>query len=182
MKAQTFHKKSWEDLHRDCLALASRVKGASFDRIVSISQGGMVPARILADALSCRVSHITMRSYEDLQQVKQPVIEEHMVADVAGQTVLLVDEIADTGRTFEVAIAHLRQKGVQKILTAAPYIKSHSRFIPDFWVNKVEGWIIFPYELRETFEAFVKMWGTPEKARAKMREVGFAAWEIEALL
>lgn len=49
--------------------------------------------------------------------------------------------------------------------------------MPDFWKEKIDAWIIFPYEIKETKEAFSKLYAKQE-ALNKLRELGFNDWEI----
>jgi len=43
----------------------------------------------------------------------------------------------------------------------------------------LDKWIVFPYDIRETKEAFIKQFGSEKKAIKKMKELGFEEWELE---
>lgn len=177
----TFHKISWEQLAKDCLISARKITDAriKIDKIVAISRGGLVPARILSDSLSVPISHITISSYSNLKQEKEPFIDEAPAKTFTGETVLIVDEVCDTGKTFERALSYFQNFSLKKIYTLAPYTKSHRTHTPDFSSVNIDSWIVFPYDIRETTEAFSKMYKDPSVVRQKLLEVGFNEWELD---
>lgn len=152
------------------------------DKIVAISRGGLVAARIFSDLLNIPVSQITISSYENLKQEKEPVIEEVPSRSFQKETILLVDEISETGKTFDRAIGYFKHLPVKKIYTLAPYVKSKTPRMPDFWLEKIDAWIIFPYEIRETYASFLKIFNDKEKTRRKMLNVGFEEWEVDGII
>lgn len=174
-----FHKVSWEQFERDCIKLAGMLKGKKIDKIVAISRGGLVAARILSDLLSVPISHITISSYQNLRQEKEPFIDETPSKTFSHEAILLVDEICDTGKTFERALSYFRNFTVKKIYSLAPYTKSHASYEPDFFVHMIDAWIIFPYEIAETKKAFMNLYKDPDLVQKKMLEVGFHEWELE---
>ncbi len=184
MPTLTFHKLSWNQFQRDCVNLyKEKVKGTQIDIIISITRGGNIVSRIYSDLLGViPISNITMSSYKDLKKLAKPIITEEPNRDFAGKTIMIVDEVSDTGATFEIAVPYFKKKKAKKIYTLSPYIKPHSTFIPDFWLKKIDAWIVFPYDIRETLEGFEKMFGTKERAQEKMLELGFKEWEIEGVL
>ncbi|HEX8965512.1 MAG TPA: phosphoribosyltransferase family protein [Patescibacteria group bacterium] len=171
-----FTKISWEQLEKDTFSLAEKINGTPVDEIISISRGGMVVSRILSDVLQLPISHIAIESYADLQQNKEPVVTQVSSKEFKQETILLVDELADSGKTFLRALSYLKELPIKKVYTAAPYYKSHTVYIPDFFVKKLDSWIILPYEIRETKKAFIKEFGL-EQAEEKMKDLGFTTWE-----
>lgn len=176
-----FYKVSWEEYEKCCLQLADKLKGMRIDKIVAISRGGLVVARILSDLLNNPISHITIEAYQSLKQKKYVTITEVPSTNFNNQSILIVDEIADSGRTFRRALSYFKNFRVKKIMTLALYVKLRANPFPDFWSKKIDAWVIFPYEVRETYEAFLKLFKSKEKARDKLLEVGFKKWEIEQL-
>lgn len=174
-----FHKLSWNQYEKCCLNLAKKLVGVKIDKIVAISRGGLVAARILSDLLSIPISHITIESYKRLKQKKYAAITEVPSTNFNNMRILIVDEIADSGKTFKRALSYFKNFHLKKIYTLALIIKSHTKPLPNFWARKIDAWVIFPYEVRETYNAFVKLFRSKEKAREKMLEVGFKRWEIE---
>lgn len=176
-----FHKISWQQYEEDCLKLAGKLKKKKINKIVAISRGGLVVARILSDLLSIPISQITIESYQRLKQKRHVTITEVPSTNFSGMSILIVDEIADSGRTFKRALSYFKNFQVKKIYTLALIIKSHTKPLPDFWSKKIDAWIIFPYEIRETYQAFVRLFKSKGKAREKMKEVGFGEWELRLI-
>ena len=177
-----FYKISWQQYEKECLKLAGKIKHIKFDKIVAISRGGLVVARIFSDLLSTPISHITIESYRDLKQKKHTLITETPSTNFNHQTILIVDEIADSGRTFKRASSYFKNFLIKKVYTLAIYVKSHTKPLPHFWSKKIDAWIIFPYEIRETYDAFLKIFKSKEKTRMKLSEIGFKKWEIESII
>lgn len=178
-----YKKISWLKFYRDCLLLSQEIKKdkIQFDKIIAIARGGLIVARILSDALSLPISNIVISSYQDLKQLKEPKIIEESTANFNGQTLLIIDEVSDTGKTFHQALSYFKNKKVKKIYTASTYIKPKTQFIPNFWVKKIDAWIIFPYDLFETHKAFLKQTDSEKKAKTMLKKVGFKKWEIDFL-
>lgn len=178
-----FHKLSWSDFYQDCLLLGEKIlkAGIKFDRLIAISRGGLVPARILSDFLQLPISNIVVSSYTNLKQLKEPEILEVAKINLKNQTILIVDEVSDTGKTFHRALKYFKNQPIKKIYTASPYVKPKSNFIPDFYVKVIDSWIVFPYDLRETYEAFLKNEKNHEKTIKKLKLIGFENWEINKL-
>ncbi len=174
-----FHKISWQEYQKACFGLAKKLNKLKLDKIVAISRGGLVAARILSDLLSIPISHITIESYKSLKQKKYALITETPSINFHNKTILLVDEIADSGKTLKRALSYFKNFHLKKIYTLALYVKSQTKPVPDYWSKKIDAWIIFPYEVRETYDAFKKIY--KNKAKEKMLDVGFKDWEINHL-
>lgn len=174
-----FTKITWEQLEKDCITLAKKIGSTTLDEIISISRGGMVVSRMLSDLLDLPISHIAIESYADLSQVKEPIVTQVSPREFKGENILLVDELSDSGKTFIRGLSYLKELPISHAYTAAPYVKPHTLHKPDFFVEELDSWIILPYELRETYEAFIKEFGSASAAKEKMEELGFKDWEIQ---
>jgi len=174
-----FAKIEWETLYRDCVALSYKAREANADEIVAISRGGVVMGRLLSDFLSLPMSNISIQSYAGTTQEKEPEIVQGLTKDISGKTILLVDDVADTGKTFKKAVPYMESLGAKKVYAVAPYIKPHAIFFPDFWVKKMSEWIIFPYEVWEVQKELAVVLGGEDKAKIKMMELGVKDWELK---
>ena len=153
---------SWNRVHKLARRLALRVLDSGFcpDMIVSIGRGGYIPARILCDFLdiyaltSLRVEHYK----KGIEQQPTARIADPLCADLSGQRVLIVDDVSDTGDTYEVAIAHVRQFHPHEIKTASLHHKVVSHYKPDFYAQKVVKWrwLIYPWAVMEDLIGFVE--------------------------
>ncbi len=153
---------SWPRFYGLCRRLVARVDASGFrpDLIVAIGRGGYMPARVLADffglmALSSfRIEHYRGTHKQALTRVIDP-----LTVDLAGRRVLLVDDVSDSGDTFEVAMSHVRERGAPaELRTATMHHKVVSRYVPDFYAAKVTSWrwIIYPWALMEDLTGLVK--------------------------
>src|SRR5690606_452180 len=68
--------------------------------------------------------------------------------------VLLVDDMVDTGLTFNRVREHLRTQfpGIAEMKSAVLWWKGHSQAIPDYYVDKLDTnpWIHQPYEVYDS--------------------------------
>lgn len=175
-----FLKLSWEQLAQDSIALAKKLKGKKFDEIICISRGGLVVARIFSDLLDLPIANIAITSYHDLKGEKEPRLTQPLPDTYKNEIVLLIDEVSDTGKTFLRALSYLHSLPIKKIYTLSPYIKSHTKYIPDFWQIQTDKWIIFPYEIMETKKALSKNISEKEAVK-KLQEIGYTDRELESV-
>lgn len=147
---------SWEDFHKYSFNLAKKItfSNLKLDMIVAISRGGLVLARILSDFLDLPIFNIAIESYADINESKEPRVTQDIgSAEIRGKKILLVDEICDSGKTFERAVAYLNSVEPLQIKSACLVLKSKSTFTPAFYEKKIDKWVVFPYEVRETVES-----------------------------
>ena len=117
---------SWTEFEEDMKKMIGRIResGAKLHSVWGPPRGGLVPAVILSHALK-----IPLEKY-------CPSFEELMMRNI-----LIVDDIADTGKTLEQFRNH------SFIVTL--YYHQQSIVIPDIWLReKLDRWIIFPWELK----------------------------------
>jgi xanthine phosphoribosyltransferase len=138
---------SWDQFHRDARALAWRLSGAGpFKAVVAVTRGGLVPAAVVARELGIRVIEtVCVASYDYDKQgeisVLKPVSE--AVAG-AGQGVVVVDDLVDTGATAKVVREMLPQAHF-----AAVYAKPAGRPLVDTFITEVsqDTWIYLPWDM-----------------------------------
>jgi xanthine phosphoribosyltransferase len=147
---------TWDQFHRDSRALAWRLMGTgTFDAVVAIARGGLVPATIVARELNIRVVEtVAVKSYDHQNQGQVKVLKEisRPVLDIAknGGKVLIVDDLVDTGATARV---------VREMLPGAHfatvYAKPMGRELVDTFITEVsqDTWIFFPWDLDVAYAA-----------------------------
>ena len=106
---------SWDQIYDLTLKLAETVRTTEFeaDLIVGVSRGGWIPARIMSDLLGNRnLANVTAEFYVGVAETKQePSITQPVSASVDGKKVLVVDDLADTGKSLKIVNAHLKNQG-----------------------------------------------------------------------
>ncbi len=118
---------SWEEFHKDIKKLAIKINRRKFlyQGIYGIPRGGLIVAVML--------SHLT----------GIPVVLDKRKL---GKRILVVDDIADTGKTLE---RFLKDKSVGAIATVWYHPKSS--VVPNYYVNvKKKGWLVFPFETQNS--------------------------------
>lgn len=74
---------------------------------------------------------VQVQSYQGTQQKKLKMLYDTSI-DLTDKYVLLIDEICDTGATFDFLVKHLKKKNPKVIRTAAFLCREGSDFTPDF--------------------------------------------------
>ena len=116
-----------------------------------INTWGLVPARLMADVLGVEeVGVVGMKFYKGTHRIGEfPRITQELTADLSGKKILLVDDVADTGRSLIVAKEYLKRKGAELVKVATIHYKPNSEFKPDFFVMTASSWIAYPWERHE---------------------------------
>ncbi|WP_213694823.1 xanthine phosphoribosyltransferase [Aminiphilus sp.] len=144
---------SWEQLHRDCRALAWRLVALRpWTRIIAVARGGLVPAAIIARELDIRlVDTVCISSYTLRTQGEPAILKQVECLDREEETLLIVDDLVDTGKTAKIVrdifpTAHF----------ATVYAKPDGRPLVNTFVTEVsqDTWILFPWDA-ETHVEFV---------------------------
>jgi hypoxanthine phosphoribosyltransferase len=107
----------------------------------------------------------------------EPVITQPVSAPVKNKKVLIVDDVADTGKSLALVNAHLKKKGASDVKIATIYYKPWSIVIPDYFGRKTSHWIIFPWERKETVRRILekcrKQGVSAERAKERLVHYGF---------
>jgi uncharacterized protein len=142
---------SWPEYGNLAEALAEKVRssGKQFDLVVGIARGGMPVAMVVSDHLGVRVDFINVKSYDRVGVRSAPRILSTLTEAVKGKNVLLVDDLIDQGDTLETVEHYLNQQGPQLLESAVLFKKPWSKVEPDFFLEVVDKWVVFPYELSE---------------------------------
>jgi xanthine phosphoribosyltransferase len=146
---------SWDQFHRDARALAWRLNAAGpFTAMVTVTRGGLVPAAIVARELGVRVIEtVCIESYDDEKRqgelrVLKGIAEQVMQAGDGGKSVLVVDDLVDTGAT-----AKLVREMLPNAHFATVYAKPLGRPLVDTFITEVsqDTWIYFPWDTGLSF-------------------------------
>jgi hypothetical protein len=139
---------SWDHFH----TLVGEIKKQVSTKpniIVSIGKGGSIPGVILAEMFDCNNLNLGLKSYKGQTRGNiheyQPIICFDGLRDL---NILIVDDIADSGETFEYAVGKFKGNGCERVETASVFYKPCSKFKPDSYAEEVEEttWIVQPWE------------------------------------
>ncbi|MBI2666780.1 phosphoribosyltransferase, partial [Candidatus Woesearchaeota archaeon] len=139
-------KHTWEDLETMMQTTGQEISQSHFDPdlIIGIKSGGALIAKYVAQCLGgieftyMKVSHYSDASRSTLKSLKQVkkearVTEESQV-QVAGRTILLVDDQTATGASLIAGKQHLLQQGAREVKTFCLFAKETE--LVDFYSKK----------------------------------------------
>jgi len=158
---------TWERFYELSRKLSLELHKDAFqpEVIVAISRGGCMPARIVCDYLDIfDLDVIKIEHYHGVHKEKTAILRYPLSANISGKSVLLIDDVSDTGDSFELAIQHLLEKGKPaELKTAALHHKTVSSYIPDFYAELVREWrwIIYPWAVMEDLRSILEKMDTP---------------------
>ncbi len=116
--------------------------------IIAIARGGLLPAGHLAYALGLKLADaINVEFYTDVHEtLPDPVLLEPLLDTdaIQGKRLLVVDDVADSGRTLSLVLELLRGLGAEA-RSAVLYAKPTSVVDPDFVWKRTDEWIVFPW-------------------------------------
>lgn len=121
------------------------------DVIVAIGKGGLIPGTIIANCLNKPLYNYGMKSYNDTEQGKINVYQPVMPAIWMSKRILIVDDINDTGKSFEyvskVASIWRTTDEWEPIKFWSLFRRSTSKFdAPAGETLKDDNWIVMPWE------------------------------------
>lgn len=151
---------SYDQIHVMVKQMAEKITKdyKNIDIIISIATGGWIPARILrtflphsAD-LPLPLFSIGIINYDSRDKLlSEAIIVQELPAklDLTGKNVLLVDEVADSGGTFQKAVEYVESKNPGQLFTSVLHLKEQSIFTPDI-VGEFAGnnWIVYPWDAK----------------------------------
>lgn len=134
--------------------LADKIKdsGNDFDCIIGIARGGSVPATMLSYQLEIpEIRYIQLSSYTEQQRgnVWMDELDNNIIQYIklTYSHVLVVDDLSDSGQSFSFLTSKFQCNDIPH-KTAALYLKTGSKFQPDFYSAEVpqDLWLNFPWE------------------------------------
>lgn len=133
----------WDDIHRQSRALANRLSAQGpWRAIVAVARGGLVPAAIIARELGIRmVDTVCVATHgDDGSTLPLRVLK---VLPGNGEGCLVVDDLVDSGRTYETVRTYL-----PKAHYVALYAKPGGREQVDSFGVEIsqDVWVHFPWE------------------------------------
>jgi len=176
---------SWDRFYELCTQLADTISASTYrpDLIIAIGRGGWVPGRVLSDMLdlfnltSIKIEHYQATQHHQTAQVRYP-----LTAEINGKRVLILDDLCDSGDTFEVAVQHVLSRGTPlEVKTASLLYKQVSSFVPDFYVEKLLEWrwITFPWAVVEDITGLLQRVNILPKSEAELVNILGHEYAIE---
>jgi xanthine phosphoribosyltransferase len=142
---------SWAEVEQAVSIIINRIGNKKYDYVVGIANGGLIPATLIAKKLKLKTMSVGLESYDgkDLKNVTLwSEINKRWYIPQQHDLCLLVDDISDSGKSFNfVKNTYLLN---QDILcdTASLVVKPKTTFMPDYFAMNVhtDTWVKFPWE------------------------------------
>lgn len=142
---------SWERFASLSAHLAEALAVYEVDAIIGIARAGLFPATHVACALRREFYPVRLsRRVNDEVRHEHPVWRVDVSPDVAGKTVVVVDEIADTGETLAHVAARVLDKGACRVITASLISHTWAHPMPDVTALVTDALVVFPWD-REVY-------------------------------
>ena len=130
---------TWQEIELlvEELAHTIQTSGKKYDLILAITNGGIIPARLIARELD--INHIQFIPIRN----KELHVEE-MLPLVKGTKYLVIDDIYDTGDTYDKVYSVIREFDCDFAFLITRYKDSNASLVAK--VLNHEKWIVFPWE------------------------------------
>lgn len=148
---------TWSDIQIITKDLATLVAADGLPQvIVGIARGGLIPAVMIAHVLGVRdlrtltITHTVSDAVNAAKTPEPLVAHPGSLGDLAGQDVLVVDDIAGTGGTLTAARAMLAERNPSRVRTGVLWLNvanwefAHPE--PAYVGERYRGWVVFPWE------------------------------------
>ena len=150
-----------QEVYQKSYELAQQIMESSvtFDFVIAIARGGVLPARLMCDFLNIhRLTSIQVRHYQKgAKELEEVEIIDPVRVDIKGKKVLLVDDVNDSGETLKAALEHVESLEPELVKTAVLHEKSHTILETDFTGDKLKKWkwLIYQWAVTEDVLEFL---------------------------
>lgn len=140
---------TFDEVYNMMKKLAESIKNSRYQptTIIGLARGGWVPSRLMCDFLgitdliSLKVEHwLQTGQTKDEATIRYP-----LSADITLKKLLLIDDIADTGKSLLTSIAYLKKFHPSDVRVATMQYIPQSAFKPDYYAEEVKIWTWFIY-------------------------------------
>jgi uncharacterized protein len=147
---------SWADFDRAVQGLARAIrKTFTPQAIVGVAHGGVFVGGALASALDCEFFPVRIsRRSRDRQGGAKPQMFGDMPRELKGLRVLIVDDVASSGDTLELASTRAREAGAREVKTAV-LVARPDGYAPSFLSLKSAEVVVFPWDYEPTLAGTV---------------------------
>jgi len=157
---------SWADFDRLVRALARSIsKTFKPDAVVGVAHGGVFVGGALASALSCEFFPVRIsRRSRDNHILRSPRLYGQMPEELSGKRILIVDDVASSGDTLQLARKLAVGVGAKEALTATLVTRAGG-FQPGWTALSSAQLVVFPWDYEPVTED-ARFDVDPEKAGA----------------
>lgn len=145
---------SWQEI-ADLVGMLAKEIRPDYDALLAITRGGMIPACLLSERLDMRnIMVAAVQFYTTIgETLAEPRFFQFPHANLlAGQRILVVDDVWDSGRTVVAVRDRIRAAGGHPEVAVLHYKPARSHFpgdAPDYFASETDEWIVYPWEPEE---------------------------------
>ncbi|MDP2217838.1 MAG: phosphoribosyltransferase [Methanolobus sp.] len=147
---------NWDYIYDLCREVADQVKTSGYqpDMIIALARGGWFGGRVLCDFLGLDdLTSLKIEHYIGTALAGNEPLIRYPLADnsVTGKNVLIVDDIADTGKSLLHSREYVMKQHPKEVRTATLQYLECSVFDPDYCGERLEewAWVVYPWNLME---------------------------------
>ena len=145
---------TWKQIEHMSLYLAQVVENQFFTHILGLSRGGCVPATIISHKLNIPMIPITLSTRDHPDQLIPNFPIGHGDGDnyIDQYKFLVVDDINDTGETFQRMQSIMLHRGAHYVEYAVLINNEPSKFSVNYFAEQINKekdprWIVYPWEV-----------------------------------
>lgn len=138
---------SWKEFDGHIESLARSVaRSFAPQSVVGVAHGGVFVGGAVAGALGCDFFPVRIsRRSRDVQSGGQKISEAALPSELRGRSVLIVDDIASSGDTLELAVRLAHEAGATEVKTAV-LVQRQGGYAPDYQGFITAGLVVFPWD------------------------------------
>jgi hypoxanthine phosphoribosyltransferase len=138
---------SWPGFAELSATLVERLAAEHVQVVVGIARAGLFPATLVACGLRCEFYPVRItRRVNDRVAYERPAWKVDVSPEVRGQTVAVIDEIADTGETLALVARRARALGAARVIAASLVSHSWADPAPDLAALTTDALVLFPWD------------------------------------
>lgn len=153
---------TFESFYNKCVILGEKILAAQenggipkISKVLLMPRGSLLVADAVARILKLRghqVLSIGFTSYDG--EVQSEIIrigQQPTIHDIQNEVVLVLDEVCDSAKTLRVVTQLLNELNAKQVITATVdwKPKNSDGFKPDFYIEEVDQWVVYPGEVLE---------------------------------
>ena len=145
---------TWTQIEDLAIRLADRLP-TTYDVMLVITRGGMVPACIISERLNLRNILVAAVMFYTAQErtLDKPIFLQFPADPLLnGRRVLIIDDVWDSGRTIMAVRERVLDTGglpETAVLHYKPSRTTYSDVRPDYYVDETDAWIVYPWDVGE---------------------------------
>lgn len=138
---------SWADFDRAVQELARAIRqDFKAEAVVGVAHGGVFVGGALSSALGCEFFPVRLtRRSRDRSDANKPQLSGEMPRELKGRRVLIVDDVAASGDTLEMATTLAKKVGTREVKTACLVARPEG-FEPDYAALSTQAFLVFPWD------------------------------------